>query len=221
MDSDVVKRRCDFQPPAPQPSATPIAPFKLLLAVLFNPLKLWRREHFEKLLVIDRPKLGTRLVVSDPTLIKQILVDNSANYVRDSMQRRVLFRMTGRSLFSAEESDWRFQRKILAPYFSTNAQATYLPGMAAAAEDATKRFLAADTKSIDLGREMAGLTVDVLGRTLFARGLRESPAAIAASVRRFADINGQVELGDFLGLPPWLPGLRRLWGWRTTSTVRQ
>jgi cytochrome P450 len=68
---------------------------------------------------------------------------------------------------------------------------------------------------------MSALTVDVLGRTIFTHGLGESPAAIADNVRCFADANGPVELGDLIGLPPWLPGVRRILGWRATASVHQ
>jgi cytochrome P450 len=193
----------------------------LLGAVFFNPLNLWRREHFEAPVVVERTMLGPRLVVSVPLLIKQILIDNASNYVRDSLQQRILLRMTGRGVFSAEGADWHLQRKALAPIFSAKALAAYLPGMTAADEDAANRFCNTGESAIDLGREMAALTVDVLGRTLFTHGLGESPAAIADSIRRFADTNGPVELGDFLGLPPWMPGVRRLSGWRATALVRQ
>jgi cytochrome P450 len=159
--------------------------------------------------------------VSDPALIKWILVDNAANYVRDSMQQRILLRMTGRSVFSAEGTDWHVQRKALAPLFSAKTVNAFLPGMTAAAEDAAGRFRTSAKEGIDLGREMSTLTIDVLGRTIFPYGLGESPAAIANSVRQFADTNGPVELGDFFALPPWLPGMRRISGWRTTALVRQ
>ena len=210
-----------FRPPAPQPSSDSLPPLQLLKAVFFNPLNLWLREHFEKPVVVARTLLGTRLVVSDPALIKWILVDNADNYVRDSLQQRVLYRMTGRGVFSAEGADWHFQRKTLAPLFSAKSVASYFPGMTAVAENAVERFSSSGNQDIDLGREMAALTVDVLGRTIFTNGLGESPAAIAGSVRQFADTNGPVELGDLLGLPAWVPGVRRIFGWRATRLVQQ
>lgn len=221
MIEDTLEISRTFRPPAPQPSSGPLSPLQLLGAVLFNPLKLWRHEHFEKPVVVERTTLGTRLVVSDPALIKWILVDNAANYVRDSMQQRIVLRMTGRGLFSAEGADWQLQRKALAPLFSGKTVTAYLPGMCSAAEDAARHFRTSANEGIDLGREMSALTVDVLGRTIFPYGLGESPAAIANSVRQFADTNGPVELGDFLALPPWIPGVRRILGWRATASVRQ
>lgn len=210
-----------FRPPAPEPPSSPVPTLQLLWAIFFNPLYVWRRLHFEDLVVVERTVLGTRLVVSDPALIKWILVDNAQNYVRDSLQQRLLYRMTGRGVFSAEGSDWQVQRKLLAPYFSAKALVAYLPGMVAAAEDAVKRFCSSSDEGFDLGCEMSTLTVDVLGRSVFAGGLSEPPASIADSVRQFADTNGPVEVGDLFRLPAWIPGVRRILGWRATALVRQ
>lgn len=210
-----------FRPPAPEPPSTALPILCLAWAVFFNPLHLWRRQHFEDLMVIERTVLGTRLVVSDPLLIKRILVDNAHNYVRDSLQQRLLYRVTGRGVFSAEGCDWKIQRQTLAPCFSAKALDAFIPAMAATAEDAVNRFRASDERSFDLGHEMSTLTVDLIGRTVFCGKLGESPASIADNIRRFSDANGPVEVGDLLGFPSWIPGLRRLWGWRATARVRQ
>lgn len=211
----------EFRPPAPQPLSGALLPHQLLWALLRNPLHLWQREYFEELVTVVRTPLGSRIVLNDPMLIKRVLVDNAENYLRDGLQQRILLRMTGRSLFMAEGDDWRFQRKILAPFFTAKALAAYLPAMSAAATAAADSFRTSSTASLDMGREMAALTVEVLGSTIFRPGLGEPPAAIAASVRHFTDVNGPVELGDLLGLPQWLPGARRLLNWRATARVRQ
>lgn len=210
-----------FRPPAPEPPTAPLPIFRLAWAVFFNPLHVWRRQHFEDLMVIERTVFGTRLVISDPLLIKRILVDNANNYVRDNLQRRLLYRVTGRGVFSAEGSDWKIQRQTLAHCFSAKVLDGYIPTMAATAEDAVNRLRASNERAFDLGHEMSTLTVDVIGRTVFRGKLGESPASIADNIRQFSDANGPVEVGDLLGLPPWIPGLRRLWRWGHTARVRR
>lgn len=221
MLDEAVAEPSSFRPPAPELPSTPLPILRLIWAVFFNPLHVWRRQHFEDLIVVERTLLGTRLVVSDPLLIKRILVDNAQDYVRDSLQQRLLYRVTGRGVFSAEGSDWKIQRQTLAPCFSARALDAYIPGMAAAAEDAVDRFRASEEDAFDLGREMSILTVDVIGRTVFCGRLGETPTRIADNIRQFSDANGPVEVGDLLGLPSWLPGVRRLRGWRATALVRQ
>jgi len=210
-----------MRPPAPSYVSGPIPLHRLLHAVLFNPLQIWSREHFEEPLVVARTPLGTRVVVSDPEAIKWILVENSANYVRDTLQQRIILRTTGRSLFSAEGAEWRLLRRTFAPFFSHRALAAFLPAMLAAADKRVERLRGLCGGEVGLDREMAAAAVDVLSRTLFGNGLGEHESSIAASVRRFADETGAVALGDLLKLPAWVPDIRRLVGWRAIRTVRK
>lgn len=210
-----------MRPPAPDYRPGPLPLHRLLRAVLFNPLQIWSREHFEQPLVVARTALGTRVVVSDPEAIKRILVDNAANYVRDTLQQRILVRTTGHSLFSSEGADWRLLRKTYAPFFSHRALSTYWPGVIAAADRLVGRLGARSGESVALDREMAAATVDVLSRTLFPGALDESDMDVAASVRRFADATGAIGLGDLLALPAWLPGFRQAVAWRTILAVRR
>ncbi len=220
MKKEPFFRGDQLRPPAPDPAPDALSLPKLLHAVLFNPLAIWSRQHFVDPMVVSKTPLGVRVVVSDPAAIKRMLVDNAANYGRDDLQRRILLRTTGRSLFTAEGEQWRQQRKALAPFFSPKALESYPPKMSAAAEDAVER-MATSGGEIDLGREMAVATIDVLSRTIFGGKLDEPPGDIASSVRLFAEANGQVAIGDLLGLPVWWPRLHQIFGLRTIRAVRR
>ena len=202
------------------PKSGPLALHRLLCAVLRNPLDMWSSRHFAEPIVVSRTPLGTRIVVSDPAAVKWILADNAANYARDNLQQRVLLRVTGRSVFSAEGTDWRLQRKALAPFFSPKAVASYLPAMMAAGEACAFRLGGAAGGMIDLPQAMAAATADVIGRTLFPGVLAEAPESIARGVRRFADAAGPVGVEDLLGLPVWAQGLRWLQGRAAAQSVR-
>jgi cytochrome P450 len=194
----------------------------LLKSLLSNPVEIWSREHFEQPIVVNATVLGHRIVVSDPAAIKRVLVDNASNYVRDDLQRRILLRTTGHSVFSAEGDKWRWQRRLLAPMFTRNRLADYVPGMVAAADAATARLAGvADSSSTDISAEMARTTAEVLARTILPDAMGEDPADVAARVRDFADGAGAVSLVDLLGLPAWIPGLRRLCAFRATRAVAE
>src|SRR5262245_62536932 len=167
-----------MRPPAPSYVSGPIPLHRLLHAVLFNPLQIWSREHFEEPLVVARTPLGTRVVVSDPEAIKWILVENSANYVRDTLQQRIILRTTGRSLFSAEGAEWRLLRRTFAPFFSHRALAAFLPAMLAAADKRVERLRGLAVGEVGLDREMAAAAVDVLSRTRLAMGLVNTNRAL-------------------------------------------
>jgi cytochrome P450 len=171
--------------------------------------------------VVHATAFGRRVVVSDPDAIKRVLVDNADNYVRDDLQQRILLRTTGHSLFSAEGEAWRAQRRLFAPLFTRQRLATYGAGMTAAAAACGARLADRAGASTDISAEMARTTVDVIVRTLLPDAADEDPADVAASIRRFADGAGAVSLPDLLGLPPAIPGLRRLRAAPATRVVRQ
>src|SRR5882724_1547834 len=161
-------------PPVPE---HPPAGLRLLASLLSNPVEIWSREHFEQPIVVNATALGDRIVVSDPAAIKRVLVDNASNYVRDDLQRRILLRTTGHSLFSAEGDKWRFQRRLFAPVFSRNRLADYVPGMVGAAAAATARLAGmVNSSSADISAEMAHTTLDVLTRTILPDTVEEDPA---------------------------------------------
>ena len=165
--------------------------------------------------------MGHRIIVSDPTAIKRVLVDNASNYARDKLQRRILLRTTGRSLFSAEGSDWQWQRRLLAPLFTPRQLASYVPGMVGAAVAASARLAstANSSKAADVSLEMARATLDVLARTILPDIMEDDFADIAVSIRKFADGAGAVSLVDLLELPAWVPGFRRLRAFRAIRSV--
>lgn len=204
-------------PPVPEHPPTGL---RLLTALLSNPVEIWSREHFEQPIVVNTTAFGHRIVVSDPAAIRRVLVDNAHNYVRDDLQRRILLRTTGHSLFLAEGEKWRWQRRSLATMFTRNQLADYAPAMAAVAAAATARLTElAGSSSADISAEMAHTTLDVLARTILADTMEEDAGDVAVSIRKFADGAGAVSLADLLGLPAWIPGLRRLCAFRASRVV--
>jgi cytochrome P450 len=207
--------------PAPPVPEHPPEGLRLLASLLSNPIEIWSQEHFEQPIVVNATAFGHRIVVNDPAAIKHVLVDNASNYVRDSLQRRILLRTTGRSLFSAEGSDWQWPRRLLAPLFTPRQLASYVPGMVGAAAAASARLASAaeSSKAADVLLEMARATLDVLARTILPDILQENFTDVAVSIRDYADGAGAVSLLDLLALPPWIPGIRRLRAFRAIRSV--
>jgi cytochrome P450 len=195
--------------------AAPVIPehapagLRLLASILSNPVEIWGREHFEQPIVIKSTFLGLRILVNDPDAIKRVLVDNAGNYVRDNLQRRILLRATGHSLFSVEGDRWQWQRRMFDSMFTPDRLASYVNGMADAASAAARMVVTAESP-IDVSAEMARTTVDVLMRTILPGASGEDPADIAASVRNIVDSTGAVSLADLLNLPVWVPTFRSL-----------
>ncbi len=105
-------------PPAPQVPATDLPTWRLVARMLESSLGVWPDYAFD-VLVNKRTTLGlSALLVNDPEWVRYVLTANAANYRRPSTIRRVALPVGGNGLFLAEGTDWRRQRRILAPAFT-------------------------------------------------------------------------------------------------------
>lgn len=200
-----------WRPPAPVPIDAPLGLLASIWALRDNPITTWTKAHFELPIVIARSVLGTVAVVNDPAAIRRVFVDNTANYRKDDLQKRVIGPALLDGLVEAEADQWRKQRRMLAPLFTPRTVASFAPAMNASAEDLVSRWLRhRDGRLIDAQRDMAEVALDVLGRTLFSDGLGRGPEEFTAAISRNFETAWRVDPFDLLDLPAWLPRLGKL-----------
>ena len=200
-----------FRPPAPRPLRRPPDLFTFLKAARENPLTSWTEEHFERPILAAQGVLGRVTVLSDPAAIRHVLVDNSKNYRKDDLQRRVLAPGLANGLLTAEAEEWRAQRRALAPLFSPR----HVGGFARAMDDAALRLVGrlrrrSEGRMVDVALEMTRVTLDVLERTIFTHGVSRDPDALGRAITRYFDAIGPVDPLDVFGLPDWLPRIGRI-----------
>ena len=206
-----------YTPPAPSPQARPLGPIALLRTLKRNPLECWARQHFEQSIVSGGLPIGHVLLVHEPRSIRHVLLDNAANYRKDRFQRRVLSAGLNDGLLSAEGEQWRIQRKMLAPMFARRTVFEFWPAMAAAADDLVERWAGlGDGAPIEVGAEMARLTLDVLERTIFSDGFGSDAEEIRLAMALYFNTIGKISPFDILGVPDFVP---RLGGMRIRPTL--
>jgi cytochrome P450 len=214
-ESEAVEEAALPVPPFPEPLETALGVSRLLLTLWRNPLEAWTRRHFDEPVVFDKTPFGEFVVVSDPTAIRRVLVDNAHNYGKGALQRRVLGKPMRNGLLLAEGGMWRDQRKALAPAFSLRAVTDFAPAMQAAVDELVVRWRTRpDGSVIEVGAEMARLALDVLTRTIFADGLGEDREEVRRNMRVYFDSVGRIDAFDLLGLPDFVPRVGR---WRVRS----
>jgi cytochrome P450 len=205
----------DWQPPAPTPCPRPLGAFALLRTIYNNPLEAWTREHFEQPIVISR-LLSTQIaVVNEPAAIRRVLLDNASNYHKDWLQQRVLSNGLNGGLLSAENEQWRMQRRSLSPVFARKTVLGFAPAMMAAAEDLIKRWQ--DQSVVDAAVDVTRLTLDVLRRTVFSEGLGGDPEEFRIVMTEFFNAIGRIDALDVIGAPNFVPRLGR---WKARSALR-
>src|SRR5436305_5272514 len=89
-DAEVLDRTSKFLPPAPAPKPKALGPLTLLRVLLDNPLEAWTEAHFNEPIVMGGVPFVRVAVVSEPSAIRRVLLDNSDNYKKDWIQRRIL-----------------------------------------------------------------------------------------------------------------------------------
>ena len=207
-----------IRPPAPRPRAAPLGALATLLVLRRNPIETWTRAHFTYPILTGTTILGPGAVVNDPAAIRRIFVDNVANYAKDALQKRILSPGLGDGLLTVEGAAWRTQRRVLAPLFTPKTVAGFYPAMGHAAERLVGRWQSRrDGARLDIQAEMAAVTLDVLGTTLFADGIGHAPQAFMDAITRYFETIGRLDPFDLLDMPEWLP---RLNNWRSRPALR-
>jgi Cytochrome P450 len=195
------------RPPAPVPLDAPLGPISTMRALHRNPIESWTKAHFYLPILIGPTILGTVAVVSDPAAIRRVFVDNAA------LQKRVLGEGLSDGLLEAEDEQWRMQRRTLAPLFTPKTVGSFAQPTNAAAEDLIARLLQfRDGRMVDTQVEMARVTLDVLGRTIFSDGLGRNLDEFASAISGYFATVGRLDPFDLLNFPEWVPRLSKLIG---------
>ena len=206
-----------LHPPAPTPRLKSLGPLALLRVLARNPLEAWTKAHFEKPIVMGGLSIGRVALVSDPVAIRRVLMDNSQNYHKDWLQRRVLSAGLSNGLLTAEGQQWRMQRRALAPLFARRTVLSFSVAMIDAAAALVERLKLRDGQIEDIAVEATRLTLDVLERTMFSDGLGRSPEEIRLAMKHYFEAIGRLDPFDVLGLPNWVPRLSR---WKLRPMLR-
>jgi cytochrome P450 len=206
-----------LRPPAPIPRRKPLGTIDLLKALRDNPLEAWDESYFEKPIVTTKVIVGRVAMINDPAAIKHVLVDNTANYRKDTLQRRILSAGMGGGLLTAEADQWRMQRRTLAPIFSGKTVIGFTSIMAEEADNLVEQWHRRNTPLVDLADEATCVAIRVLERTIFSDGLGRDPHEVRRAMSVYFNTIGRIDPIDILGLPDFVPRPTRI---RVAPTLR-
>ena len=145
----------------------------------------------------------TLYLFNRPDAAKHVLADNAANYVKGIglVQAR---RAIGDGLLTSDGPLWKTQRALIRPGF----QHKRIMAKAGAVADETAALVArlaakVDSGPVDLGAELTGFTLGVLGRTLLDSDLHDA-ADIGHAFEAVQD-QAMFEMVTLSAVPMWLP----------------
>lgn len=184
-------------------------PFANWLSLRRNPLEFLEglaRDYGD----VSRFRLGSVFVylVNDPELIRSVLVTRADAYHKGRALERAR-RLLGEGLLTSEESVHLRQRRLMQPAFHRERISGYGETMVRYAERATERWKAGET--IDVHREMVGLTLAIVGKTLFDADVEGEADEIGGALTEVMELFQRllmVPFGELLEKLP-LPSTRR------------
>jgi cytochrome P450 len=124
-------------------------------------------ETDQPIMRLRMPLPGVRLlVINDPELVQEMLVEKGRVFDKSDMVRFSLFPLAGEGLFTSNGDLWKKQRKLMAPLFHQKVLEHYANDMVQCALRTVERWR--DGQSLTLLSETTRLTMSIAGKTLFA-----------------------------------------------------
>ena len=206
----MLSRHSSFRPPAPLPRPDWPGPFDLIRTLWSNPIEAWTHRHFAQPIVRTRLPFADIFVVNDPAAVRRVLSDNAENYSKDRFQKRMLGVLTN-GLLTAENEQWKSQRRLIAPLFTSKTVKSMAPAMVTEIDELIARWKSQDGATIDIAQEMTDLALNVLESTIFSAGLSVGRDDLRAAMRIYFDALGRIDPFDLLDFPDFIPRISRLY----------
>jgi cytochrome P450 len=194
-------------PPFLEPPPEPLSLPGYFLNFVRNPLGAMPAVVYREPIFQYRGRLT---YVTDPPLIKRILLDEFADFPKTIVERYVFTALLGKGILTAHGAEWRWQRQAAAPLFRHAEIQHYAPIMTQAAERAIAdwRQLADGSQRL-VDQDTTRAAFSVIAETM----LHSNDPAVTAALER-ANRDYLLPLSwpgvyGVLGLPEWLPYPRR------------
>lgn len=149
-------------------------------------------------------------LVTDPTAVRRVLVENARNYGKATLQYRALSLVTGEGLLTADGERWRRQRRLVQPSFHHQAITGVATHVATSGDALIARWRAAEGV-VDADQGLMEAALEIVGHALFGEDLAGDADALTAATLDALEVvvaRARVPISP----PSWIPtpGNRRL-----------
>ena len=176
--------------------------------LVHEPLTVYRRIGHGGDFKLRRFLFSNIATVSDPDIVRHVLVTNADNYRKTPIARALLEPILGHGLLTSEGSFWRRQRRIAAPAFHHKRIKTFADMMVALTLEMLDgwRGAAAKGQPLDMQSEMSRLTMKIITRAMFSDNLSDDESRGVSEAIQALNRH-RIKFRDLIGLPEWLPRL--------------
>lgn len=198
------KKAAVLYPPTVTPPPRPLSLPKFLVRFISNPLRVLPEAVYHEPIFHYRAGRSRITWVTDPDLIKAVLLDRHEEFPKAPVVRRVLGPLFGDGILTADGADWRWQRQTVAPVFRHGELLKFVPIMVAAAEAVLGEWRqSAPGTPQRIDHAMASATFRVISETVLPGG-DVRPAVERSNADYLSPISWALAYA-VLGLPRWLP----------------
>jgi cytochrome P450 len=187
------------------PPKTRKSTIEIIRGIIRNPIENWPIETYEEPFVWAKLFGKNLVMVSDPELIKGILVDHADAFEKALSMRRSLGPSLGDSILLAEGARWRWQRRASAPSFRHERILSFFPAMHKAAEVARDKMLAQSGSEVSMAHEMMHVTFDIIVDTMLSGAAGLDVDRVEQSITDSISATTWSLLLTLTGLPKWTP----------------
>lgn len=183
----------------------PLGLVRYFRTLIRNPLETLPQIIFEKKLAHGYILGRGMTLVSDPELVRQILVEDVETFVKPDEMKAVLAAL-GDGILTAGGAKWRWQRRTAAPLFRPDQVSLFVPAMIETAEATAVRWRELPPGSrIDLDHEMMRITFDIIVETTLSGRSGINIDRVGRAITDYLDRTTWVLALAMLRAPAWAP----------------
>jgi cytochrome P450 len=210
----------DFTPFEPPPRPLGL---RGLPTVFRNYLETIPRSAYEEGVTTFGRVRNDVILITEPELIAEVLVEKAEAFRRDPVTRRAFAPAIGdNSLFLAEDADWRWQRRAVAPVFRHETLLSFVPIFAKMAERQVDRWRTAKPDApVDAAAAMTRTTFDIIVDAMLGGSANLDAEAFGRALTdSFNTIPWQI-IYVLFSLPEWMPHPNRRRALRARDVLRR
>jgi cytochrome P450 len=188
------------------PPESPLNGLAAFRAFLRNYLEIFPRAIYEREHFRFRQGFQDTLIVCDPKLIGELLVDRADQFRRDPLSRRALSAFIGKSsLILAEGSHWRWQRRAVAPTFRYETILSFVPIFSEVARRQIAKWRQAQEAPVEVGAVMNRTTFEIIVETMLGGSHEFEADEYRRTLTTMLHATRWHSLFALLSLPRWTP----------------
>ncbi len=201
-----------FEPAHVQPyQGNPNNTLRLLLQARTDFLSVWNERDYTERVTSTRILKRSLVVVNTPEAVRYVVAKRHDNYERKSPQmRRALEYLLGDGLFISDGDTWKQRRALVSDITHKNRVPSFGLVMEQTANELVQRWMSlGNGASVNVLHEMAGLTAEIISRSMFGNDLgRDNADDVTNSFTTYQALIDSINLGYFIGFDEGLPVLR-------------